>query len=128
MGRRDRDRQLRLVEELAIADQMIGGRLEVGLVPGILPAYFAPFKVDYASRREVTLEFARFLKAAYAGTPSFNFEGKFHQHKDVKLAVNPIQKPHPPMWIETRDPADDSRAEYYRRKIDLSSLGNPGAN
>ena len=56
---------LRLAEELAIADQMLGGRLEIGLVPGILPAYFAPFKVDYASRREVTLEFARFLKAVY---------------------------------------------------------------
>ena len=96
---------LRLVEELAIADQMIGGRLEVGLVPGILPAYFAPFKVDYASRREVTLEFARFLKTAYAGGSTFDFDGKFHQHKGVKLAVNPIQKPHPPMWIETRDPA-----------------------
>ena len=95
---------LRLAEELAIADQMIGGRLEIGLVPGILPAYFAPFKVDYASRREVTLEFARFLKTVYTENASFDFEGKFHQHIGVKLAVNPIQMPHPPLWIETRDP------------------------
>jgi len=96
---------LRLAEELAVADQMIGGRLEIGLVPGILPAYFAPFKVDYAPRREVTLEFAKFLKVVYAEKASFDFEGRFHQHKGVKLAVNPIQMPHPPLWIETRDPA-----------------------
>ncbi len=94
---------LRLAEEIAIADQMIGGRLEVGLVPGILPAYFAPFKIDYVSRREATLEFARFLKRAYTEKDSFDFEGKFYQHKGVKLAVNPIQMPHPPLWIETRD-------------------------
>ena len=68
---------LRLAEELAIADQMIGGRLEVGLVPGILPAYFAPFKVDYAPRREVTLEFARFLKTVYTERASFDFDGRF---------------------------------------------------
>jgi len=96
---------VRLVEEIAIADQMLGGRLEVGLVPGILPEYFRPFKVDYASRREVTLEFVSFLKAAYKGEGKFNFDGRFHQYQDVQLGVLPVQRPHPPMWIETRDPA-----------------------
>ena len=31
---------VRLAEEIALTDQMIDGRLEVGLVPGINPAYF----------------------------------------------------------------------------------------
>jgi alkanesulfonate monooxygenase SsuD/methylene tetrahydromethanopterin reductase-like flavin-dependent oxidoreductase (luciferase family) len=96
---------LRLVEEIAIADQMLDGRLEVGLVPGISPGYFAPFKIDYPSRREVTLEFVSFLRAAYTDAPKFSFEGKHHHFKDAKLAVNPLQRPHPPLWIETRDPA-----------------------
>ena len=137
---------LRLAEELAVADQMIGGRLEVGLVPGILPAYFAPFKIDYPSRREVTLEFARFLKIAYPEMGTFDFEGQFHQHKGVKLAVNPVQKPHPPLWIETRDPATlefcaregihtgyfllfprDEAAGRYRKYLDLwKQSGWPG--
>jgi alkanesulfonate monooxygenase SsuD/methylene tetrahydromethanopterin reductase-like flavin-dependent oxidoreductase (luciferase family) len=97
---------LRLAEEIALADQMLEGRFEVGLVPGILPAYFEPFKVDYAPRREVTMEFVRFLKVAYPeGDATFDFSGKFHQHKGVKLGVNPAQRPHPPLWMETRDPA-----------------------
>jgi alkanesulfonate monooxygenase SsuD/methylene tetrahydromethanopterin reductase-like flavin-dependent oxidoreductase (luciferase family) len=95
---------LRLAEEFALADQILGGRLEVGLVPGIVLDYFTPFKVDYAPRREVTMEFARFLKVAYTEAASFDFAGKFHQHKGVKLAVNPAQRPHPPLWMETRDP------------------------
>ena len=96
---------LRLVEEIAVADQMLEGRVEVGLVPGISDVYFHPFKVDFASRREVTLDFVGFLKAAYTQPHPFTYESKHHQFKDVTLAVNPVQKPHPPLWIETRDPA-----------------------
>ena len=36
---------LRLAEEIAIVDQMLGGRMELGLkVPGINPDYFRPFQ------------------------------------------------------------------------------------
>ena len=44
---------LRLAEEIAIVDQMLGGRMELGLVPGINPDYFRPFGLDYghANRR-----------------------------------------------------------------------------
>jgi alkanesulfonate monooxygenase SsuD/methylene tetrahydromethanopterin reductase-like flavin-dependent oxidoreductase (luciferase family) len=95
---------IRLAEEIALADQMIDGRLEVGLVPGILQAYFGPYGVDYASRREVTMEFVPFLRAAYTDADSFDFAGRFHKFKDVKLGINPVQRPHPPLWMETRDP------------------------
>jgi alkanesulfonate monooxygenase SsuD/methylene tetrahydromethanopterin reductase-like flavin-dependent oxidoreductase (luciferase family) len=96
---------LRLLEEIAVADQMLDGRLEVGLVPGISQRYFEPFNVDFKTRREVTLEFVSFLQAAYTDAPSFSFEGIYHHFKNAKLAVNPLQRPHPPLWIETRDPA-----------------------
>lgn len=95
---------LRLVEEIAIADQMLDGRLVVGLVPGIIPDYFVPFKVDFDSRRAVTLEFVGYLKAAFADPKRFDFDGRYHQAEAVTLAVPPAQRPHPPLWIETRDP------------------------
>lgn len=96
---------VRLAEEIAIADQMLEGRLDVGLVPGIVPDYFGPFGVDFESRRAVTLEFVGFLRAAYTDADRFDFAGRFHQAEGVKLSVNPAQRPHPPLWIETRDPA-----------------------
>jgi len=94
---------LRLAEEIAVADQMIEGRLELGLVPGITPRIFEPFKVDFETRRAVTLEFVSFLRAACTDAPSFSFNGTYHKVDNAKLAVNPLQKPHPPLWIETRD-------------------------
>jgi alkanesulfonate monooxygenase SsuD/methylene tetrahydromethanopterin reductase-like flavin-dependent oxidoreductase (luciferase family) len=95
---------VRLVEEIALTDQIAGGRLEVGLVPGVVPRYFGPFNADFASKREVTLEFVGFLKAAYADAAGFSFSGRFHRATDVVLSVQPMQRPHPPLWIETRDP------------------------
>src|SRR6185436_391110 len=58
---------LRLAEEIALTDQITGGRLEVGLVPGVVPDYFGPYGVDFGSRRDVTLEYVDFLEAAFAG-------------------------------------------------------------
>ena len=48
----------------------------------------------------------RFLKAAYRedATKAFTFEGPWISQKNLKLAVKPAQRPHPPLWIETRDP------------------------
>jgi alkanesulfonate monooxygenase SsuD/methylene tetrahydromethanopterin reductase-like flavin-dependent oxidoreductase (luciferase family) len=48
---------LRLAEEIAIVDQMLGGRMELGLVPGINADYFRPFGLDYDLRKSPTLEF-----------------------------------------------------------------------
>ena len=42
---------LRLAEEIAIVDQMSGGRFECGLVPGISPGYFTPFGMLTATER-----------------------------------------------------------------------------
>jgi alkanesulfonate monooxygenase SsuD/methylene tetrahydromethanopterin reductase-like flavin-dependent oxidoreductase (luciferase family) len=95
---------VRLTEEIALLDQVTGGRLEVGLVPGVSPRYFGPYNADYATKRELTLEYVGFLKAAYAGEGAFSFDGAFHRAKDLTLSVLPMQRPHPPLWIETRDP------------------------
>jgi alkanesulfonate monooxygenase SsuD/methylene tetrahydromethanopterin reductase-like flavin-dependent oxidoreductase (luciferase family) len=96
---------VRLLEEIALTDQLTGGRVEVGLVPGILPSYFGPFGVDFAGRREVTLEFARFMKAAYRSDGPVTWDGERIPYTDFEISVKPVQRPHPPMWMETRDRA-----------------------
>ncbi len=94
---------LRLTEEIAIVDQMLGGRMELGLVPGITAPYFIPFEVDHAKRKSPTLEFVPYLKAAFGPQP-FSFEGECHRTRSAKLAVLPMQQPHPELWMQSRDP------------------------
>jgi alkanesulfonate monooxygenase SsuD/methylene tetrahydromethanopterin reductase-like flavin-dependent oxidoreductase (luciferase family) len=95
---------LRLAEEIAVVDQMLGGRMELGLVPGINPDYFKPFGLDYNLRKSPTIEFVDYLRAAYGEQQPFSFHGEIHHTDSVTLAVQPLQKPHPPLWMMSRDP------------------------
>lgn len=96
---------LRLVEEIAIVDQMLGGRMELGLVPGITPSYFIPFGIDHDARKSPTLEFIPYMRAAFGEKQPFSFEGEILKTKSAKIAVQPMQKPHPEVWMQSRDPA-----------------------
>ena len=95
---------LRLVEEIAIVDQMLGGRMECGLVPGISADYFKPFGLDYNFRKSPTLEFVDYLRAAYGETQPFSFHGDNHNTDSAEISVQPMQRPYPPLWMMSRDP------------------------
>ena len=96
---------LRLAEEIAIIDQMMGGRMEVGLVPGINAEYFRPFGKDYSFRKSPTFEFVDYLDHAYGPAQPFSFTGENFQTDRAQISVQPFQKPNPPMWMMSRDPA-----------------------
>ncbi len=93
---------LRLAEEIALLDQMLDGRLEVGLVPGVNPLYFESFGLDYDARKAPTMEYIDYLAAALGAQP-FSFEGTHHRTAHARLAVMPKQQPHPPLWMQSRD-------------------------
>jgi len=78
--------------------------MELGLVPGINAEYFKPFGLDYNLRKSPTLEFVDYLRAAYGETQPFAFQGEVHRTDSALLAVQPVQKPHPPLWMMSRDP------------------------
>lgn len=94
---------LRILEEAAVLDQVLDGRLELGLVSGILPQYFRHYGADFDNKRALTNEAVSLVKAAFASN-RFSFNGRFHQYEDVELSVKPVQKPHPPLWLQSRDP------------------------
>ncbi|NQZ99817.1 MAG: LLM class flavin-dependent oxidoreductase, partial [Myxococcales bacterium] len=95
---------LRLLEEAALLDQLCNGRFELGLVPGITPHFFGPFEADFPNRRELTRDLIELAKAAYGAEGEFSFQSEHIQIQDVELSVLPVQRPHPPIWWETRDP------------------------
>ena len=95
---------LRLAEEIAIVDQMLGGRMELGLVPGINADYFRPFGLDYDLRKSPTLEFVDYMRAAFGETQPFSFHGNEFHTDHAEVSVRPLQRPHPPLWMMSRDP------------------------
>ena len=96
---------IRIVEEAAVLDNVLDGRLELGLVSGIVPSHFSHYRdADFQNRRSVSREAISLLKAAFVSEETFSFEGSYHQYKNVNLSVKPLQKPYPPVWYQTRDP------------------------
>ena len=94
---------LRIAEDAAVLDNVMGGRLELGLVSGIVPDFFTPYRADFQNRRALGHESIAFVKQALAAPGAFSFAGPFHQYQNVTLSVQPLQKPHPPLWMHSRD-------------------------
>lgn len=94
---------LRLAEEIAIIDQMLNGRMELGLVPGINAKYFEPFGLEYGSRKSPTMEYLDYLDVAFGDQP-FSYDGENYNTQNAHISVLPVQKPHPPLWMMSRDP------------------------
>jgi alkanesulfonate monooxygenase SsuD/methylene tetrahydromethanopterin reductase-like flavin-dependent oxidoreductase (luciferase family) len=94
---------LRIAEDAAVLDNLLHGRLELGLVSGIVPDFFGPYRADFNNRRALANETLAFIKKAFSTEGSFSFAGPFHQYENVTLSVKPLQKPHPPLWMHSRD-------------------------
>jgi alkanesulfonate monooxygenase SsuD/methylene tetrahydromethanopterin reductase-like flavin-dependent oxidoreductase (luciferase family) len=94
---------LRIAEDVAVLDNVLNGRLELGLVSGIVPDFFGPYNADFQNRRANTHEALAFIKKALASEGAFSFTGKSRQYENVTLGVKPLQKPHPPIWMHSRD-------------------------
>ena len=90
---------IRIVEEVAVLDNITHGRLEVGLAAGVNPEEFRIYRGDFDNRRAIATEAMQLLKRAFSGENPFDFDGPFHKYKEVSLAVEPLQRPHPPIWL-----------------------------
>jgi len=89
---------LRLIDEIAMLDQMSGGRLELGIGRGTSPIEAALFNSDHSQSAAV---YAEALQVILTGLThaTLDHEGAFFRFKNIPIAIAPLQKPHPPLWI-----------------------------
>jgi alkanesulfonate monooxygenase SsuD/methylene tetrahydromethanopterin reductase-like flavin-dependent oxidoreductase (luciferase family) len=88
---------LRLAEEICTLDQLSGGRLELGVGRGVSPLEIASFGVDPAKSQAMYLEAYQVVMKAL-GSRSVSFRGEYYTFEDVPFILEPVQKPHPPLW------------------------------
>ena len=88
---------LRLIDEICMLDQMSGGRLELGVGRGISPYEVGYYGVDPATGPE---RFAEMLQVVLKGLTEarLTHAGKHFAFKDVPMEMQPVQRPHPPLW------------------------------
>lgn len=88
---------LRLIEEICMLDQLSGGRLEIGFGRGSSPTEVSFYGQDPAQAQDIYTE-ARALILQGLTHKTLTFESKFFNFKDIPMELEPLQKPHPPMW------------------------------
>ncbi len=94
---------LRLIEEICMLDQMSGGRFDLGVGRGISPYELEYFGVDPAEARAIYDEILEIVLAGMQ-TDRLTFHGKYFDFDNVPLAISPVQKPHPPLWVGIGSP------------------------
>ena len=88
---------LRLIEEICMVDQLSGGRLEIGFGRGSSPTEVKFYGQDPAQAQDIYTE-ARALILEGLTHKKLTFKGKHFSFKDIPMELEPLQKPHPPMW------------------------------
>ncbi|HWO73400.1 MAG TPA: LLM class flavin-dependent oxidoreductase [Dehalococcoidia bacterium] len=107
---------LRLAEEVAVLDNLTGGRFFCGIGRGYQPHEFARFGVTLEDSRARFNECFDVLLKAWTSDTSFTYEGEYVQIRDeVVVWPKPLQKPHPPLWIAGTSP--DTIALAARRDL-----------
>jgi alkanesulfonate monooxygenase SsuD/methylene tetrahydromethanopterin reductase-like flavin-dependent oxidoreductase (luciferase family) len=87
---------LQAAEQVAVLDQLSGGRVILGVGRGYAPALFEAFNVARSEKREIFAECLEVMRAAWNGTPVAG--------GDARLAPEPVQRPHPPIWVAAFGP------------------------
>jgi probable F420-dependent oxidoreductase len=84
---------------LATIDVLSRGRITVGVGVGWLREEFEALgAADFDRRGAVSDEYLRIFKALWTESP-VSFAGEFYRFDDVRCLPEPVQKPHPPIWI-----------------------------
>ena len=110
---------LRLIEEICMVDQLSGGRLEIGFGRGSSATEVSFYGQDPAKAQDIYME-ARELIVRGLTQKTLDFEGKFFTFKNIPLELEPLQKPHPPMWYGVHSVEAADRAA--RQNLNMVSL------
>ena len=93
-----------VAEEIATADLLSGGRLDVGLGRGYQRYEFERLGQTLDQSRERFDESVDILLKAFAGDP-FSHEGKYYSFGETSVFPMSIQQPHPPIWMVAQSPS-----------------------
>src|SRR5438874_1420026 len=90
---------------LATIDVLSRGRVTVGVGVGWLREEFEALGApDFDRRGAVSDEYIRIFKTLWTENPA-SFEGRFYRFDPLRFLPQPVQKPHPPIWIGGHSPA-----------------------
>lgn len=101
-----------LAQETAVLDHLSGGRLDVCVGAGHDPAEYVAWGYSPKTRPSRMEEGLTVLKKAWTERP-FSFHGRYYKLDDIGVYPEPLQQPHPPLWVAaTAQPAAERAGRH----------------
>ena len=105
---------LRLAEDIAMADVLTDGRLDVGVGRGYQHYEFERYGMELEEGRAKYLESLDIILKAL-DQEVFSHSGEHYQIPETTVFPRPVQKPHPPMWTVVQERPESVRFAVERR-------------
>ena len=86
---------VRIAEEMALLDNLLPGRLVVGLLRGTTGEYLS-YGLNPTEARERTTEAMELILKAWTEPQPFGWQGRYFQFRGVAVWPRPATDPHPP--------------------------------
>jgi alkanesulfonate monooxygenase SsuD/methylene tetrahydromethanopterin reductase-like flavin-dependent oxidoreductase (luciferase family) len=115
---------VRLAEDIAQADQLTGGRLEVGFGRGYSAYEFTPLGLDLRDSAAAVAEALDVLDRLWSGPDVSNADGRW-TFPAITVTPRPVQRPSPPGWLACGSPSSFATA-LDRRLFPFIAVGVRG--
>jgi alkanesulfonate monooxygenase SsuD/methylene tetrahydromethanopterin reductase-like flavin-dependent oxidoreductase (luciferase family) len=114
---------IHVAEEVAVLDQISGGRVILGMGRGFRGALFTAFAVPAEEKRDRFEAAVEVMRRAWAGEPVAWEAGANEADTPTPVRVSPlpVQKPHPPLWVAAFGP----KAVAQAARLGLPYLASP---
>jgi alkanesulfonate monooxygenase SsuD/methylene tetrahydromethanopterin reductase-like flavin-dependent oxidoreductase (luciferase family) len=113
-----------LAEQAATVDLLSGGRLDFGVGKGYRAAEFAGFHIPMEEATERFDEAITAIRQAWTSPGRFSHHGKRWRFDDIVVEPQPLQTPHPPLWLAAGSPDSIRRAARDGYNLLLDQLGS----
>lgn len=110
----------RLAGEIALADILSGGRIEIGVGRGAFSYEFDRYGVPFEKSREIFDETLEILLALLT-QEEVSWDSELYTFDALTVMPRPVQQPHPPIWIAAMAPV----ALYHCAKRGLNIQTTP---
>src|SRR5258708_2878304 len=114
-----------VAEQAATLDLLSGGRFDFGVGKGYRQAEFDGFCIPIAEATERFDEAIEIIRKAWTSKGRFSHHGKRWHYDDVVVEPEPLQRPHPPLWLAAG--SHDSVRRAARGAAPPARVGRGGA-
>jgi alkanesulfonate monooxygenase SsuD/methylene tetrahydromethanopterin reductase-like flavin-dependent oxidoreductase (luciferase family) len=109
-----------VAEQAATLDLLSGGRFDFGIGKGYRQAEFDGFCIPIAEATERFDEAIEIIRKAWTSEGRFSHHGKLWTYDNIVVEPEPLQRPHPPLWMAagSHDSVRRAAREGYNLLLD----------